>query len=152
MYLFSGSMYHEYKSTIHNMMEVTNKNVYALGHLGWSLYYLHHGQYTSQSKDGVTFTKRLIIIFCIPSTIINHLGHKRFIHLQNTFGKCKHWNPLKVITLQMIFQPFISNLFANFSSSICILGKWQKYTYMDRRKLSIFVTNGRFENICTTQL
>ncbi len=86
-------MYHEYKSTIHCMMEVTTKNVHTLGHLGRGLHYLHHGQYTIQYKDNVTITKQFIIVFCIPNTIINHLDHKRFIRLQNTFGKCKHWNP-----------------------------------------------------------
>ncbi len=57
-----------------------------------------------------------------------------------------------IFTLWKIFPPFVSKIFANFVKSMCLLGEWINYTYMDYSNTSIFATNDNFENVYMAKL
>jgi hypothetical protein len=57
-----------------------------------------------------------------------------------------------IFTLRKIFPPFVSNFFANFVKSMCLLGEWVKYTYMDYSNTLIFATSGNFESVYMAKL
>lgn len=88
--------------------------------------------------------------YILNKVITNH-HHKTLIFGQNTLGRCNHENPLS-FDVAKDFQTFCLQEFYHFPCSMCLLGEWEKYTYIDYNKTSIFPTNNRFKIVCMAKL